>query len=70
MPRKIRDLTKDLRDAGFILLRKRGKGDHRMYGHLTVAGVTVVLDGEPGDDAKDFQEKQVREAVAKVRAGA
>ncbi|MFL5760910.1 MAG: hypothetical protein ACJ789_14395 [Thermomicrobiales bacterium] len=29
--------------------------------------ITVTLDGRPGDDAKHYQEKQVREAVKKSR---
>ena len=67
MPRKIRDLTKDLRDAGFVLLPERGKGDHRRYEHPAVAGTQVGLDGTDGDDAHDYQEKQVAAAIRKVR---
>jgi len=57
MPRQIRDLTKDLQDAGFVLLRKRGKGDHAMYAHPEVAGTTITIDGQPGDDARPYQKK-------------
>jgi predicted RNA binding protein YcfA (HicA-like mRNA interferase family) len=68
MPRKIRDLTKDLTDAGFLLLPGRGKGDHARYEHPAVPGSAVTLDGRPGDDAHHYQERQVRGAIAKVRA--
>jgi len=37
MPRKIRDLLKDLRKAGFELDRQ--KGSHRQFVHLKLAGV-------------------------------
>ncbi|HEY7034927.1 MAG TPA: type II toxin-antitoxin system HicA family toxin [Thermomicrobiales bacterium] len=66
MPRKIRDLIKDLRDAGFVLLPGRGKGDHKRYRHPRLRSAVVGLDGEPGDDAKPYQEKDVREAMKEV----
>jgi len=62
-------LTKDLTEAGFVLLPGRGKGDHRIYVHPDVPGTTVVLDGRPGDDARPYQEKDVRENIEKVRGG-
>ena len=68
MPRKVPDLVKDLTDAGFVVLRNRGKGDHVMYGHPLVAGTTITVDGRPGDDAKPYQEKQVQEKIAKARS--
>jgi hypothetical protein len=68
MPRKIRDLTKDLRDTGFVLLPRRGKGDHERWEHLQVPGTAVGLDGRPSDDAHHYQEKNVREAISKVKA--
>ena len=56
MPRKIRDLTRDLRDAGFVPLPNRGKGDHERWEHPQVPGTQVGLDGRGGDDAKHYQE--------------
>jgi predicted RNA binding protein YcfA (HicA-like mRNA interferase family) len=67
MPRKIRDLTTDLTNAGFVLLPRRGKGDHRVYRHPAVPGTAVTLDGRPGDDAQHYREKDVREMIEKVR---
>lgn len=64
MPRKIRDLVRDLLDAGFEPRpAKRGKGDHQMYWYPGNPRATVNLDGRPGDDAHDYQEKQVKKAI-------
>ena len=56
MPRKIRQLIADLRTAGFVNIR--GKGSHRTYEHPK--GPIVVISGNLGDDAKPYQEKQVK----------
>ncbi len=58
MPRKIRDLIRELERAGFELRSVRGS--HRKYGR---GGVTVIVSGSAGDDAKKYQEKAVRDAV-------
>jgi hypothetical protein len=68
MPRKIRELIRDLRDAGFVQLpADRGKGDHTLYEVPGRPDTRVNLDGQPGDDARFYQEKQVREAIKKAR---
>lgn len=60
MPRKIRELIRDLERAGF---RDRGgKGSHRNFTHPQVAR-PVTLSGREGDDAKTYQEKAVRLAI-------
>ena len=60
MPRKIRQLIRDLERAGFVNLG--GKGSHRKYKHPQSSdGVTVS--GNPGDDAKSYQEKAVKKAL-------
>jgi predicted RNA binding protein YcfA (HicA-like mRNA interferase family) len=64
MPRKIRDLLKDLRKAGFELDRQ--KGSHRQFVHPKLAGV-VTVSGAEGDDAKIYQERQVAEVIAKSK---
>ena len=56
MPRKIRQLIADLRKAEFT--NTGGKGSHRIYEHPK--GSTVVISGNLGDDAKPYQEKQVK----------
>lgn len=64
MPRKIRELVKDLRDAGFELV-SGGKGSHRKFTHDKYPGA-VTLSGRDGDDAKRYQEKQVQSAIEQV----
>jgi predicted RNA binding protein YcfA (HicA-like mRNA interferase family) len=68
MPRKIRELRADLRRAGFGEVRGRGKGSHRRYQHPDAPEAGVILAGNDGDDAQPYKEKQVREAIARVRA--
>jgi predicted RNA binding protein YcfA (HicA-like mRNA interferase family) len=56
MPRKIRQLIKDLEAAGFI--NRGGKGSHRNFIHLK--GIAITISGKLGDDAKQYQEKEVQ----------
>jgi predicted RNA binding protein YcfA (HicA-like mRNA interferase family) len=60
MPRKIRDLIADLRQAGFV--DRGGKGSHRNFVHPNVARPVTVA-GKVGDDAKQYQEKAVKIAI-------
>ena len=61
VPRKIRQLVADLERAGFVLA-PGGKGSHRKFRHPKFPG-SVILSGQSGDDAKHYQEKQVRNAI-------
>lgn len=61
MPRKIRELIADLRKAGFEMDRQ--KGSHRQFKHPSFQGV-ITLSGGEGDDAKSYQERQIRKAIA------
>jgi predicted RNA binding protein YcfA (HicA-like mRNA interferase family) len=61
MPRKIRQLIADLESAGFARVAG-GKGSHRKFRHPKVAGA-LILSGQDGDDARHYQEKQVRNAL-------
>jgi predicted RNA binding protein YcfA (HicA-like mRNA interferase family) len=65
MPRKIRELIKDLQGAGFYEI-PGGKGSHRKLTHPRYHGA-VTLSGQLGDDAKPYQEKQVRRAIEEVQ---
>jgi predicted RNA binding protein YcfA (HicA-like mRNA interferase family) len=56
MPRKIRQLIKDLENAGFI--NRGGKGNHRNFIHPK--GIAITISGKLGDDAKQYQEKEVQ----------
>jgi predicted RNA binding protein YcfA (HicA-like mRNA interferase family) len=61
VPRKIRQLIADLEQAGFSLV-SGGKGAHRKFRHPKLSG-SVILSGGDGDDAGEYQEKQVRNAI-------
>ncbi len=65
MPRKIRQLVKDLNSAGFAQIDGGGKGSHRKFIHARFAGA-VTISGQDGEDAKPYQEKQVERAINKV----
>ena len=58
MPRKLRDLIADLTSAGFV--DRGGKGSHR---NLERGSIRVTLSGKLGDDAKPYQEREVRRAL-------
>jgi len=60
MPRKIRDLIKDLEDAGFV--NQGGKGSHRNFVHSKVTK-PITISGNLGDDARPYQEKAVKLAI-------
>ena len=63
MARKVRGLISDLEKAGFI--DRGGKGSHRNYEHPK--GLRVTLSGGLGEDAKPYQEKEVRRAIRETR---
>jgi predicted RNA binding protein YcfA (HicA-like mRNA interferase family) len=63
MPRKIRELIKDLEMAGFI--NRGGKGSHRNFLHAS--GIVLTLSGRPGDDAKSYQEKLIRQKIMEAQ---
>jgi predicted RNA binding protein YcfA (HicA-like mRNA interferase family) len=64
MPRKVRDLIRDLRKAGFIF--RGGRGDHRNYVHPKVKK-PITISGKDGDDAKHYQEKAVKLAIKEAQ---
>ena len=64
MPRKIRDLIKDLQKAGFV--DRGGKGNHRNFVHPNSAK-PITLSGKEGDDAKRYQEKAVCLAIEEAQ---
>lgn len=61
VPRKIRELLKDLRKAGFSLV-PGGKGSHRKFTHPQIM-VPAIIPGKDGDDAKPYLEKHVAEKI-------
>lgn len=66
MPRKIKDLIKDLKDAGFYSV-PGGKGSHRKFKHDKINS-RAVLSGQIGADAKHYQEKHVKEKINEAKS--
>jgi predicted RNA binding protein YcfA (HicA-like mRNA interferase family) len=64
VPRKVRELIRDLERAGFV--DRGGRGSHRNYEHPT--GPRMTLSGKAGDDAKPYQEREVRDALSEAAA--
>ena len=64
MPRKVRELVADLLAAGFRL-KQGGKGSHRKFVHPRYRGV-VILSGNAGRDAQEYQEKQLEQAIRQI----
>ena len=62
MPKKMRDLIKDLEKRSFV--NRGGKGSHRNYIHPS--GVVLTVSGKLGDDAKPYQEKLVKQKIDEV----
>ena len=59
MSRKVRQLIKELEQAGFI--NRGGKVDHRNFIHPR--GIVITISGKPGDDAKNYQEKEMKNKI-------
>ena len=64
MPPKIRELRSDLRKAGFKM--RQAKGSHNKWSHPEIPDI-LVLSGNDGDDAKPYQERDVRRALQKLK---
>jgi predicted RNA binding protein YcfA (HicA-like mRNA interferase family) len=64
MPRKIRELIRDLERAGFT--NRGGKGSHRNFEHPS--GVRTTLSGKSGDDAKQYQEREVKRVIKESKS--
>ena len=63
MPPKIRELVAELEGAGFV--NRGGKGSHRNYVHPRLSK-PITISGKLGDDAKQYQIRAVRTAIAEV----
>lgn len=64
MPRKVRELIKDLTQAGFT--DRGGKGSHRNFSHPKMDR-PITISGNPGDDARHYQEKAVKRAIEETQ---
>jgi predicted RNA binding protein YcfA (HicA-like mRNA interferase family) len=65
MPRKIRELIRDLEQAGFA--DRGGKGSHRNFVHPNVTK-PVTVSGKAGDESKQYQERAVKRAIEESRS--
>ena len=63
MSRKVRELIAELESHGFV--NRGGKGSHRNFTHPRVDR-PVTISGNAGDDAKKYQEKAVKSAIAEA----
>lgn len=64
MLRKVRQLISDLERAGFV--NRGGKGPHRNFEHPH--GQRVTLSGQTGNDAKPYQEREVRRSIEEAQS--
>ena len=65
MPRKLRQLRKDLLNMGFYLDHQTGS--HQVWKHPLISGVSVNIVGKDGADAKPYQERELRDALQRLQ---
>jgi predicted RNA binding protein YcfA (HicA-like mRNA interferase family) len=65
VPPKIRELIADLEKSGFS--NRGGKGSHRNFVHPKVTK-PITISGAPGDDAKHYQIRAVRQAIEESKS--
>ncbi len=63
MPPKIRELVRDLENAGFQ--NRGGKGSHRNYVHPKISK-PITITGKLSADAKHYQIKAVKGALEEL----
>jgi predicted RNA binding protein YcfA (HicA-like mRNA interferase family) len=63
MPRKVKEIIRDLIRAGFI--DRGGKGSHRNFRHPS--GSHITISGGTGEDVKPYQEKALSKALQEVK---
>ncbi len=66
MPRKIRELRRDLHQAGWTIDHQTGS--HQRWRHSLVPNHDITLAGADGADAKPYMERDVQEAVRRAKA--
>lgn len=62
-PKKIRELIRGLKKAGFV--DRGGKGSHRNFKHP--GGGKITVSGNSGHDAKKYQEREVEKVIREVK---
>jgi hypothetical protein len=66
MPRKLRQLRADLRRHGARISSQ--VGSHQKWKHPLVSDSYAELAGADGDDAKPYQEKDVKRLIREIEA--
>ena len=66
MPRKLRELRAELRRNGVGITAQ--VGSHEKWKHPLVKDMYVELSGADGNDAKPYQEKDVKRLIREIRA--
>jgi len=61
---RFRQLIADLETHGFV--NRGGKGSHRNFLHPS--GVRITLSGAAGDDAKHYQERDLKRAIERAKS--
>lgn len=64
MPKKIRELKKMLRQAGFTSIS--AKGSHTKWTHPKLSQ-KIIISGKDSDDAKRYLEKQVDQSLKMIQ---
>ena len=64
MPKKIREIKQALSKAGFTY--KSAKGSHEKWTHPKLPNFIIVA-GKDGSDAKPYLEKQLNEALERLK---
>jgi predicted RNA binding protein YcfA (HicA-like mRNA interferase family) len=64
MPRKIRQLKKDLTDLGFT--RRSGKGSHQVWNHPLLIK-PIVISEKDGADVPGYLEKDLKAAIKELK---
>ena len=64
MPRKIRQLIADWKSMGLSIAQAK---DHIETSFTRVAW-KITLSGAPGDDAKHYQERDLKRAIQKIQS--
>lgn len=66
MPRKGRPLKADLRKASFAPVRQAGS--HVVWQHTVYPEITITLAVGDGEDADHYEERDLRQAITRVRS--
>jgi predicted RNA binding protein YcfA (HicA-like mRNA interferase family) len=66
MPKKIRELNAMLRQAGWEMVAGGEKGSHSKWRHPN-SQRRLTLSGNDGDDAQQYQQQAVTNAVKEVK---